>query len=106
MKNKNITIVQGDTFAFGVEFQGLDQDLETAFFTCKDIDNETLIFQKSLADGISKVEDEKYRVRIAPEDTITRAPGKYLYDFTIGVNSDNFTLMEGILTVTRSITRG
>ena len=30
MKDTNLTMVKGDTLAFGVEIEGLDQDLATA----------------------------------------------------------------------------
>ena len=66
----NLEMTRGDTKAFAVEIEGLDQDLESAFLSCKVSSEDTeYVFQKSLEDGISKVETGKYRVRIAPEDT-------------------------------------
>lgn len=105
MANQNIHMVRGDTLAFGVEFQGLDQDLDTAFFTCKANDTLTeYVFQKSLGDGIEKVETNKYRVRVAPEDTAEIEAGNYYYDFQIGVNDDVFTLLIGILEIQQDVT--
>ena len=40
MKDTNLTMVKGDTLAFGVEIEGLDQDLATAYFSCKNDPND------------------------------------------------------------------
>lgn len=101
--NRELKIIRGDTFAFGVEFDGLDQELDTFYFTCQSIPQGEIIFQKSLDNGISLVEmdTEKvkalYRVRVAPEDTADLAPGSYFYDCEFGINGDYFTIMEGRL---------
>ena len=101
--NRELKLIRGDTFAFGVEFMGLDQELDTFYFTCQSIPQKEIIFQKSLEDGISLVEmdTEKvsaiYRVRVAPEDTADLPPGSYFYDCEAGINGDFFTLMEGKL---------
>ena len=103
LMNRKLRIIRGDTFAFGVEFKGLDQELDTFYFTCQSIPQKEMIFQKSLGDGISLVELDvekaiaTYRVRVAPEDTANLAPGTYFYDCEIGINNDIFTLMEGEL---------
>lgn len=103
MEATNINMIRGDTLAFGVEFEGLDQRLETSYFTCRKSFDSSVVFQKSLSSGISFVGINpdngayQYRVRVAPEDTKLLAPGTYRYDFQIGVNSDIFTLMWGAL---------
>lgn len=106
MKDTNLTMVKGDTLAFGVKIDGLDQDLDTAYFSCKsDPTDTTYIFQKSLGDGITKVKTGKYRVRVAPSDTSGIEVGNYYYDLQIGVNSDVFTILRGKLKVEYEITR-
>lgn len=102
---KNINMVRGDTLSFGVEFTGLDQDLESAFFTVKQSFDGEAVFQKSIGYGITKVEDYKYRVRIAPDDTANIDAGQYYYDFEINVNSDTFTLLKGVLDIEQDVTR-
>ena len=108
--NKNIKMVRGDTFSFGIEYAFDDessQDLETCYFSCKKNPNdEEYIFQKSLSDGISKVSNGKYRVRVAPEDTDDVEVGNYLYDLEFGLNGDIFTIIKGILTIENDVTRG
>lgn len=104
MTDQNIEMIRGDTFAFGLEIEGLDQDLDTAFFTCKPSYNGDILFQKSLGNGIEKVQTGVYRIRVAPEDTRSLDPGKYYYDFEICVNSDVFTLLKGALLLDYDIT--
>lgn len=112
MEDMNISMVRGDTLAFGIELYeegendelvAFTQDLDSAYFTCtKTFDDN--VFQKSLEDGITKLEDGQYVVRIAPEDTENLEPGKYFYDFEVGVNSDKFTILKGVLEIERDVT--
>lgn len=105
MKDTNLTMVKGDTLAFVVEIEGLTEDLDSAYFSCKsDPNDENYIFQKSLSDGITKVETGKYRVRVAPDDTKTVALGSYYYDLQIGLDSDIFTIMRGKLKIEYEVT--
>lgn len=103
-EDKYITMTRGDTLAFGLEFEGLDQDLETAFFSCRKNHTDDLAFQKSLGNGIYKVADGQYGVRVAPSDTKYLNPGKYYYDLQIGVNGDVFTILKGILELECDVT--
>lgn len=105
MADTNITMVRGDTLTFGFEYDGTDQDLETAFFSCRvSGTSETLIFQKSLGNGITKVDTGKYIVRVDPTDTRYCDPGIYYYDFTVGLNGDVFTFLIGALTIEQDYT--
>lgn len=105
MKDTNLTMVKGDTLAFAVEVEGLEQDLDTAYFSCKiDPNDNSYVFQKTLDGGISKVETGKYRVRVAPEDTSNVDIGTYYYDLQIGLNSDVFTILRGKLTIEYEVT--
>ena len=105
MADFNITMVRGDTLSFGLEFEGLEQDLDTAYMSCKSSYSATSnSFQKSLGNGITKVETGKYRVRVAPADTANLTAGTYYYDLQIGVNDDIFTIMYGSLTLLPDIT--
>jgi len=106
----NLSMVRGDTLTFGVELEDengelFTQDLESAYFTCKSsYDEEQAVFQKDLNVGISKVATGQYVVRVAPTDTEGVVPGKYYYDFEIGVNSDIFTVLKGVLTIENDVT--
>ena len=100
----NIDMVRGDTLSFGMEIEGLGQDLDSAYFTCRKSYEDEILFQKSLEDGISKVETGKYRVRVAPEDTESLTAGRYVYDLKIEANSDEFTVLWGILSIAPNVT--
>lgn len=103
--NYQIDMVRGDSLSFGLEFEGLGQNLDSADFTVKKDDSDaTVLIHKDLSDGISKTEDYKYIVRLAPEDTANLDAGYYHFDMQIGVNSDIFTIMLGILVLEQGVT--
>lgn len=105
MNNTNLSMVRGDTLAFGMEFEDLDQDLDGAYFSCKtSFSASEYVFQKTLTNGISKVATGQYRVRIAPEDTADVDPGTYYYDLQIAANSDVFTILRGVLEILPDVT--
>lgn len=103
--NQNINMVRGDTLAFGVVLDDLDQDLDSAFFTIKEThSSDEYVVQKSLNNGITKLETGKYSVRVAPEDTKSLVPKKYYYDLQIGANGDIFTIIKGVIEIEREVT--
>lgn len=104
MTDYNISLVRGDTLSFGIELEGLGQNLSSAFFTARDGYEGRILFQKSIGDGISLVEPGKYAVRVAPEDTEEAAAGQYRYDLEISVNGDVYTLLYGTLTLIHDVT--
>lgn len=103
-------MIKGDTLAFGIEieFDENPQFLDNAYFSCKNIHDGEMLFQKSLSDGIEYVKniDNKlyYSVRIAPQDTKKLEIGRYHYDLEIRLNDDVFTILNGILNIEKEIT--
>lgn len=110
MEDKYIRVTRGDTLSFSVqvcdeEGAPFGQNLERAYFTCKSNRSDNrFLFKKSLADGVSKVGQGVYTVRVAPSDTASAKPGKYFYDFEIGCNGDVFTVMRGVLEIMQDVT--
>ena len=103
--NYQINMVRGDTLAFGLDFENLDQNLESAFFSVKvNATDDYYIFQKSLENGIYKVADNEYIVRIAPEDTAELDAGNYNFDLQISANGEVFTIMLGIIVLEQDVT--
>lgn len=102
--DQNINMVRGDTFSFGLELMQLDQDLESAFLTVRKSYDGDFSFQKSLGNGIEKVETGLYSFRIAPEDTMNLEAGHYYYDVQIGLNNDKFTVVKGDLWIQHDAT--
>lgn len=112
MEDSNISMIRGDTLSFGIELinennEPFTQDLDSAFFSCKNnkTDNE-FVFIKGLNKGITKAENGKYIVRVAPMDTQNIEAGKYFYDFQIGINDDIFTILHGVLEIEQDVTFG
>lgn len=110
----DIRHIKGDTYSSALIIENLDQNLDTAYFTCRDTlnDDSEALFVKSLNGGISLVEydDEedvrKYAIRIAPEDTEELQSGTYYYDLELGVNGDIFTIMKGKFILEQDSSRG
>lgn len=103
----NFLFTRGDTFSFTFELEDFTGDLTTCFFSCKeDVEDKTYAFQKSLEDGIEKVSDNQYRVKLNREDTINMVVGfPYFYDVEIGINDDFLTILSGRLKLKQDITR-
>lgn len=99
----NIRHIKGDTFSSALVVENLGQNLDSVYFTCRDSLNEdsSVLFEKSLNNGISLVENDsendirKYAIRIAPSDTKNLQSGSYFYDLQVNVNGDIFTIMKG-----------
>ena len=93
---ENFSMVKGDSFTFDLLISDIqDIDITSLCFTVKEKDLDNYIFQKSLQNGITLLEDLKYRIRIDPEDTINILPGRYDYDLKIGLGDDISTIMLG-----------
>lgn len=101
MADKYITMVKGDTLSFGIELAdetGAPVDITDAVFVARKTYNATAsVFEKTLGNGITKVDDGIYSVRVAPEDTSDNDAGRYYYQFKVMKNSDVYTIMRGII---------
>lgn len=110
----DIRHIKGDTYQSAFKVEDLGQNLDSAFFTCRDNlnDNSEILFEKNLNDGISLVKyDEEndireYAVRVDPADTRNLQTGTYYYDLQIGVNEDIFTIMRGRFIIEQDSSRG
>lgn len=106
MANKYIRMYRGDTLAFNMEIEGLQSDLDNAYFSCKaSYSEESYIFQKTLGDGITMIDTGVYFVRVAPEDTNNIEPGRYYYDLQLCVGEDVYTVLSGVLEIDHDVTR-
>ena len=104
---------RGDTYSSTLDVEGLGQDLDGVYFTCRASrnDNAEILFQKKLYDGISLAEYDadtdtrKYSIRISPDDTKNLQSGTYYYDLRILINQDIFTVMRGKFIIEQDATR-
>lgn len=110
----NIRHIKGDTYSSAMTIEGLGQDLQSAYFTCRESlnDDAEIIFEKSLNNGISLVEYDaendirKYAIRVDPRDTKNVQAGTYYYDLQVGINTDIFTIMRGQFVLEQESARG
>lgn len=101
----NIKMVKGDSLSFTFEIEELDVDLDNAFFTVKNNeDDTTALIRKSLSNGISKVDTNKYLVMITPRDTKYLDIKSYYYDLEITVGDSVHTVIKGLFKLERDIT--
>lgn len=106
--NTNISMTRGDTLAFTIEIDGLGTlELDSIYFSCKkDLDSEKYVFQKSLGDGITRISNNKYSIKLATEDTENLRLGGYFYDLQITLGDSVLTVLKGKLEITFDVTRG
>ena len=106
--NENIIMTRGDTLQYVFELEPTNNEsvieLTSSYFTCRD-ENDVIQFQKSLGDGITRVADNKYQVRVAPEDTASLDVGYYKYDNEINYGDDKLTILKGTLKLEEDMTR-
>lgn len=83
---KVFQVKRGATFSFIVTFKNLNQDVATMTFGLKEDYNKTMLIEKTLGDGITKIDDNKYKVDFSYTDIIGLEAGMYIYDlrYTIG----------------------
>ena len=111
MNYTNLFMVRGDTFGFDIEIDGLEDDLTEAYFSCRKDYNATpvtYVFQKTLGDGIEKVEDTEvptYHIELASEDTDNVEIGCYYYDLQLVKDDEVFTPLIGVLQISYDVTR-
>lgn len=111
--DRDITMVKGDTLAFGFQIQGLGgSEPSSIAFTCKNTPEDTeALFAVSLDDNIilrdydSDEDIYTYSVRIPPSLTEDLDLGRYFYDLELTANDDVLTLMRGRLTLVYEITK-
>lgn len=109
---RNISMIKGDTMAFGFQVQGLKGETPSAVqFTCKKtLEDSEPLFAVSLGDTIdlrsydADTDVLTYGVRIPPRLTADIDAGRYYYDLELQVNSDVITLMIGRISVEDQVT--
>ena len=97
-------VKQGDEFTFTVTFKNLQDDLTT--FTMgikKEYTDDTILIQKSLGDGITKISTGKYRVDFLPSETGALTPDFYVYDLRMTIGSTVFTPLYGYLNIQETV---
>ena len=83
---KVFSVKRGSTFSFIVTFKNLNQDVASMTFGLKEDYDKTMLIEKTLGDGITKIDTGKYKVDFSYTDIIGLEAGMYVYDlrYTIG----------------------
>ena len=97
-------VKQGDEFSFTVTFKNLQEDLTTFVMGVKrDYTDSTMLIQKSLGNGISKIDTGKYRVDFLPSETEALTPNFYVYDLRLSIGTTIFTPLYGYLNIQETV---
>ena len=99
----DLEMVRGDTFAFNVSCV-TDVPDGITFSLKKSTADTEYIFQKTIGDGITRVDETTFQVRIAPGDTSGVAAGRYTFDIQLEYGDDVYTPVIGKLKITQDVT--
>lgn len=110
IEKTNLKMIRGDTFSFIFEliasYGDENIDLDSAYFTIKlNKSDENYVLQKSIGSGIEKIEENKYRVELSPEDTHDIEPDIYNYDLQISKEGKIITILIGTFEILEDVTR-
>lgn len=106
METVDFTMTRGDTLAYNLKLEGLNQQpLTAAYFSVKtDKNSPDYVFQRTLGNGITLAADDLLIVRARPEDTAELEPNTYYYDLQITIGNDIYTIQEGKLIINKGVT--
>jgi hypothetical protein len=97
-------VKQGDEFSFTVTFKNLQEDLTTFTMGVKlDYTDTSMLIQKSLGNGITKISTGQYRVDFLPSETGALSPNFYVYDLRLSIGSTVFTPLYGYLNIQETV---
>lgn len=97
-------VKQGDEFSFTVTFKNLQEDLTTfRMGVKKEYTDTSMIIEKSLGNGISKISTGKYRIDFTPSETGALTPDFYVYDLRMTIGSTVFTPLYGYLNIQETV---
>lgn len=97
-------VKKGDDFSFTLRFKDLPVDLDTCRFGIKSsYESETMLIEKTLNNGIDKIDTGIYRVTIPHTDTDALKADQYVYDLRFTVGSIISTPLSGIINIEETV---
>ena len=105
MINQNFTVVRGDSLQFRLNFVDTNTPPNALYFSLKDKSSDTtVILQKSLGNGITKVSNQlSYDFYLEHSDTNDLKLNNYIYQILALYGSEYETLVEGKLIITPEV---
>ena len=102
----DLSMIRGDTLSFDIVLTDYDvSTIQSIYLTVKAKPTDTTaVFQKSLGHGITIVDTNTYRVRVAPSDTHGVEAGEYYYDLQLGFGDDIYTVLLGKMQIIQDVT--
>ena len=100
---KVFQVKRGDQFSFIVYFKNLNQDLTTIHFGLKEDYDKPMLIDKSLGDGIVKLDQKHYQVNFSTSDTSDLEAGMYVYDLRYTIGSTPKTPLSGYLIINDTV---
>lgn len=97
-------VKQGDQFSFTVTFTNLQEDLTTfAMGVKKEYTDDTMLIEKTLNNGITKIDTGKYRIDFTPAETKDLKPNYYVYDLRMTLGTTVYTPLYGYLMIQETV---
>lgn len=100
---KVFQVKRADQFSFIVYFKNLNQDLATIEFGLKEDYDKPMLIDKSLGDGIVKLDQKHYQVNFSTSDTSDLEAGMYVYDLRYTIGSTPKTPLSGYLIINDTV---
>lgn len=103
---KVFQVKRGATFSFIITFKNLNQDVTTMDFGIKADYDKPMLIEKSLNDGITKIQTGKYKVEFSTTDITSLPAGMYVFDLRYTIGSTPSIPLSGYLVVADSVFTG
>lgn len=101
---KVFSVKRGSTFSFVITFKNLDQDVDTMDFGIKEeYSDASMQIEKSLGDGITKIETGEYKVDFSTTDIMSLDAGMYVYDLRYTIGDTPSIPLSGYIVVNDSV---
>lgn len=100
---KVFAVKRGSVFSFIVTFKNLNQDVTTMDFGIKEDYGLPMLIEKSIGDGITKIETGKYKVDFSTTDILSLDAGMYIYDLRYTIGDTPSIPLSGYIVVNDSV---
>lgn len=100
---KVFQVKRGSQFSFIVTFKNLDQDVASMDFGIKADYDKPMLIDKSLGDGITKIQTGQYKVDFSTSDITSLSAGMYVYDLRYTIGTTPSIPLSGYIVVSDSV---
>ena len=102
---KDIELTRKNSYGFNFSIKDLNEEVTSVYLSCKEVPEDTrYVFQKSLNNGIKKLDDGSFYVKIEPNDTKDIDFTKFYYDLQVTIGEDVYTPLKGRIYIKWNVT--